>query len=151
MHAWRWNPARLDELIAEADQLGVASRWLCGQAANALDLADRFDAILLLDIDQATMAGRMQRRGHRRRRAAADRADDAAASPMAAAPRTRRTGPANRSVAQLGRPYPTDPTHHAELPKHHPRHERRQQGPNAVRAAARSPGGPALSWTQPPN
>jgi hypothetical protein len=61
VHDWRWNPARLDELIAEADQLGVASLWLCGQAANALDLADRFDAVLLLDLDQATMAGRMQR------------------------------------------------------------------------------------------
>lgn len=62
VHAWRWNPARLGEqLIAEAEQFGVASLWLCGQAANALDLVDRFDAVLLLDIDQATMPGRMQR------------------------------------------------------------------------------------------
>ena len=33
--------------------------WLCGQAANALDLADRFHACLLLDIDQQTMRHRL--------------------------------------------------------------------------------------------
>jgi hypothetical protein len=60
-HAWRWDPARLDEIIIEADLAGVATLWLCGQAANALELADRFDAVLLLEIDQGTMAGRMRR------------------------------------------------------------------------------------------
>ncbi len=59
-HTWRWDPARLDELIAEAHALGVPSLWVCGQAANALELADRFDAVLLLEIDQATMAARMR-------------------------------------------------------------------------------------------
>jgi hypothetical protein len=59
-HTWRWDPARLDELIAEADELGVPSVWLCGQAANAVELADRFDAVLLLEIDQTTMAVRIR-------------------------------------------------------------------------------------------
>ena len=39
----------------------MASLWLCGQAANAVELADRFDAVFLLDVDQQTMAGRIQR------------------------------------------------------------------------------------------
>ena len=39
----------------------MASLWLCGQAANAIDLADRFDVVFLLDLDEQTTAGRMQR------------------------------------------------------------------------------------------
>jgi len=60
-HQWWWDPGRLDEIIAEADQVGAASLWLCGQAGNALELAGRFDAVFLLEIDQRTMAARMQR------------------------------------------------------------------------------------------
>ena len=60
-HRWEWDPDRLDELITEADELGVPTLWLCGQAANAVDLSGRFDAVFLLDIDEDTMATRMQR------------------------------------------------------------------------------------------
>ena len=60
-HQWRWDPQRLEEILTEADQLGVATLWLCGKAANALSLAGRFDAVFLLEIDQQTMGTRMQR------------------------------------------------------------------------------------------
>jgi broad-specificity NMP kinase len=60
-HLWRWDASRLDEIIVEAEQAGARSLWLCGQAANAVELAGRFDAVFLLDIDQQTMAARMQR------------------------------------------------------------------------------------------
>ena len=56
-HHWRWDPARLDEIIAQARADGVETLWLCGQAANAGELVDRFDAYFLLEIDQATMRG----------------------------------------------------------------------------------------------
>lgn len=58
-HRWVWVPARLDEIIAEATDAGVETLWLCGQAANAGEVADRFDACFLLEIDQATMRHRM--------------------------------------------------------------------------------------------
>jgi len=58
-HHWRWDPARLDEIIAQARADGVETLWLCGQAANAGELVDRFDAYFLLEIDQATMRQRM--------------------------------------------------------------------------------------------
>jgi hypothetical protein len=58
-HEWTWDPERFDEIIADARGEGVETLWLCGQAANALDLADRFDACFLLDIDQQTMRRRM--------------------------------------------------------------------------------------------
>ncbi len=54
-HEWRWDPARLDEIIAEAAGQGVPTLWMCGRAANLLRLADRFDAAFLLEIDQETM------------------------------------------------------------------------------------------------
>lgn len=58
-HEWTWDPTRLDEIIADALGEGVETLWLCGQATNALNLADRFDACFLLDIDQQTMRHRM--------------------------------------------------------------------------------------------
>ena len=61
VHQWEGGPGRLDEIIAEAERVGAASLWLCGQAGNALELAGRFDAVFLLEIDQRTMAARMQR------------------------------------------------------------------------------------------
>lgn len=66
-HQWTWDATRLDEIIADARGEGVQTLWLCGQAANALDLADRFHACFLLDIDQQTM---------RRRLAGSDRGND---------------------------------------------------------------------------
>lgn len=59
VHRWVWDVARLDEIIAAAVGDGVVTLWLCGQAANAGDLVDRFDACILLKIDQATMRNRM--------------------------------------------------------------------------------------------
>jgi len=60
VHSWTWDPARLDEIISDADREAVDVLWLCGRAANALQVADRFDACFLLDIDQRTMAQRMR-------------------------------------------------------------------------------------------
>jgi hypothetical protein len=58
-HQWRWNPERLDEIITAAGRRGVETLWLYGHTANGVDLADRFDVSLMLDIDQQTMATRM--------------------------------------------------------------------------------------------
>jgi len=58
-HKWRWDLARLDEIIAEAARLDVPSLWVCGWAANALQLAGRFDAVFLLEIDHQTMRARI--------------------------------------------------------------------------------------------
>jgi hypothetical protein len=59
-HQWRWDPGRLEEIITGAAQCGVATLWLCGQAANAASLAGRFEAVFLLEIDQQTMAARLR-------------------------------------------------------------------------------------------
>jgi hypothetical protein len=37
----------------------VASLWLCGWASNAVGLADMFDVVFLLEIDQQTMRTRL--------------------------------------------------------------------------------------------
>jgi hypothetical protein len=58
-HEWRWNPDRLDAIIADARTRNDVL-FLCGLAANGLDLADRFDACLLLEIDRATMTERLR-------------------------------------------------------------------------------------------
>lgn len=58
-HRWAWDATRLDELVDEMRRRSVTTAWFCGQAANAIDLADRFDACFLLDIDQQTMRQRM--------------------------------------------------------------------------------------------
>jgi hypothetical protein len=55
-HSWQWNPARLDELIRAA---APATLYVCGYAANQLALADRFDAVFLLEIDEPTMLARL--------------------------------------------------------------------------------------------
>jgi broad-specificity NMP kinase len=59
-HEWRWDPGRLDAIIADARGRNVDVLFLCGHAANGLDLADRFDACLLLEIDRATMTQRLR-------------------------------------------------------------------------------------------
>lgn len=59
-HQWTWDPDRLDEIITEADLEGVDVLWLCGHAANVLQVVDRFDVCFLLDIDQRTMVQRMR-------------------------------------------------------------------------------------------
>jgi len=58
-HSWAWNPARLDELIAAA---APATLYVCGGAANELDLADRFTHVFLLEINEPTMLARIDAR-----------------------------------------------------------------------------------------
>lgn len=58
-HAWVWDPARLDALIATERDGGAGRLWLCGTADNATDLADRFDLVVLLHIDLGTMLARL--------------------------------------------------------------------------------------------
>jgi adenylate kinase family enzyme len=57
-HSWAWNPARLDELIRAAP----ATLYVCGGAANELELADRFTHVFLLEIDEPTMLARIDAR-----------------------------------------------------------------------------------------
>jgi hypothetical protein len=58
-HSWAWNPARLDELIRAA---APATLYICGGAANELELADRFTQVFLLEIDELTMLARIDAR-----------------------------------------------------------------------------------------
>ena len=57
-HSWAWNPARLDELIRAA---APATLYVCGGAANELELADRFTQVFLLEMDEPTMLARIDR------------------------------------------------------------------------------------------
>ena len=58
-YSWEWNPARLDELIRAA---APATLYVCGGAANELQLADRFAQVFLLEIDDPTMLARIDAR-----------------------------------------------------------------------------------------
>jgi len=58
-HSWAWDPVRLDELIAAAVP---ATLWVCGGAANELEVADRFTHVFLLEIDEPTMLARVDER-----------------------------------------------------------------------------------------
>jgi adenylate kinase family enzyme len=58
-HEWRWDPDRLDEIIAQAAGEGDENLWLFGHAANAVEFVDRFHATILLEIDKQTMVSRM--------------------------------------------------------------------------------------------
>ena len=58
-HSWAWSPARLDELIQAA---APATLYVCGGAANELELADRFTQVFLLEIDEPTMLARIDAR-----------------------------------------------------------------------------------------
>lgn len=58
-HSWAWDPARLDELIRAA---APAALYVCGGAANELELADRFTHMFLLEIDEPTMLARLDAR-----------------------------------------------------------------------------------------
>jgi hypothetical protein len=55
-HSWQWNPVRLDELIRAA---APATLYVCGGAANELELADRFSQVFLLEMDEPTMLARL--------------------------------------------------------------------------------------------
>jgi adenylate kinase family enzyme len=58
-HSWAWNPGRLDELIQAA---APATLYVCGGADNALEMADRFTHVFLLEIDEPTMLARVDAR-----------------------------------------------------------------------------------------
>src|SRR4249920_2624771 len=58
-HSWAWDPGRLDELIRAA---APATLYVCGGAANELELADRFTHVFLLEIDEPTMLARVDAR-----------------------------------------------------------------------------------------
>ena len=58
-HRWAWDPARLDALIQAA---APATLYVCGGAANELELADRFTHMFLLEIDEPTMLARLDER-----------------------------------------------------------------------------------------
>ncbi|MGH3280227.1 MAG: AAA family ATPase [Trebonia sp.] len=58
-HSWAWNPARLDAVIRAAMP---ATLYVCGGAANELELADRFSHMFLLEIDEPTMLARLDAR-----------------------------------------------------------------------------------------
>jgi adenylate kinase family enzyme len=62
VHRWTWDRDRLDEIIAGAARRRVDVLWLCGYAANALQMVDRFDVTFLLDIDRDTMIRRLRGR-----------------------------------------------------------------------------------------
>jgi len=59
-HSWAWNPARLDEVIRAA---APATLYVCGGAANEVELADRFTHMFLLEIDEPTMLARLDAPG----------------------------------------------------------------------------------------
>ena len=58
-HSWAWNPARLDDLIRA---MAPATLYVCGGAANELELAGRFTQVFLLEIDEPTMLARIDAR-----------------------------------------------------------------------------------------
>ena len=57
-HSWAWDPARLDALIAAA----AGTLYVCGGAANEIELASRFTHVFLLEIDEPTMLARIDAR-----------------------------------------------------------------------------------------
>ena len=61
-HRWTWDANRLDEIIDEAARGRTDVLWLCGYAANALPLVDRFDRVFLLTISRDTMVRRLRAR-----------------------------------------------------------------------------------------
>jgi adenylate kinase family enzyme len=56
-HSWAWDLDRLDEIIRAADP--ATTLYVCGGAANELQLADRFARVFFLEIDEATMLARL--------------------------------------------------------------------------------------------
>jgi energy-coupling factor transporter ATP-binding protein EcfA2 len=57
-HRWVLRPAMLDQLIATRRPPG-RPLILCGLAANLAEVRDRFDLVVMLDIDPATQARRL--------------------------------------------------------------------------------------------
>lgn len=55
-HSWRWIEQRLNEVLSECLERSTA---LCGSAYNMADYLARFDLVILLQIDDATMVRRL--------------------------------------------------------------------------------------------
>ena len=58
-HDWAGDPEHLDGLSAAA---APATLYVCGGAANELELAGRFTHVFLLEIDEPTMLARVDAR-----------------------------------------------------------------------------------------
>lgn len=58
-HHWVWHPAVLDEALDRWRERGAPVLFLCGNAANSLSLAGRFDRRVMLHIDRPTMLARL--------------------------------------------------------------------------------------------
>jgi hypothetical protein len=57
-HRWAWDLSRFDALLRSLEtDVSVGTLYVCGSAAN--DDRVEFDAIVLLDIDEATMVSRV--------------------------------------------------------------------------------------------
>lgn len=56
-HHWQWIDERLDEVVADCRH---RTGLLCGTAFNMFDRLDRFDLVLLLRLDEATMERRLR-------------------------------------------------------------------------------------------
>ena len=59
-HSWAWDPVRLDEVIRDA---GPVTLYVCGGAANELELANRFTRMFFLELDEPTMLARLDTPG----------------------------------------------------------------------------------------
>jgi hypothetical protein len=53
--SWAWSASRLDEVVAELGPRGI----LLGIAVNQWDFVDRFDALVLLELDDDTQRSRV--------------------------------------------------------------------------------------------
>ncbi|GIF98761.1 AAA family ATPase [Catellatospora citrea] len=58
-HRWVWRPQVLDGILADAANQAGGTLFACGRAVNAREMADRFDAVIGLFIDEQTMAARL--------------------------------------------------------------------------------------------
>lgn len=56
-HQWRAVPARLDAAVARAGPVDIA--YICGSVANEHEIWDRFDLVIGLVVDDATLEQRL--------------------------------------------------------------------------------------------
>lgn len=57
-HRWEWDPVRLEEILTAAGRAGQ-TLYVCGNASNETGFFHRFDRVILLEIDEATMLRRL--------------------------------------------------------------------------------------------
>ncbi len=53
---WRWDPGQVDELL---DGSSGTTLFVCGSAENIMEFIDRFDLVILLEVDISTMLRRL--------------------------------------------------------------------------------------------